>query len=253
MLSLYNFSNEEYSCTNMGRNLLHTTGGVASDRWSLLHHNINFIIPHTNRDSCVKDVTGYELNRWVSICGNRGILAASSCLQASECWGKDGRSVMPVIHRHPVPMAVKCYITSMSGGRIHGLLMRHSTNLPASVHAMKSYGEWRFRWTRPASCPGCPTCGERAPGSLWIIVLVGPRAGLYILENVRISARAGNRKDSFRCYLCNYYLYSTYNLPYLAPDLLLLDNDGNIWTRSGFQKLNLALRCSSYVSVSSGS
>jgi len=53
-------------------------------------NNLNFTVPIMNWDSFVNNVTDYRLNPWVSISDRRGLLAASSCLQPSECWGKTG-------------------------------------------------------------------------------------------------------------------------------------------------------------------
>jgi hypothetical protein len=46
--------------------------------------------------------------------------------------GKDGRRLMPVIHRPPVLMPVQYYITTMPRGCIYGLLLRHWRTLPVT-------------------------------------------------------------------------------------------------------------------------
>jgi len=87
-------------------------------------NNLNFIIPSMDCDSSFSDVTGCRLNPWVWISDKRGLLAASSMPPNFRVPGKDGRRLMPVIHRPPVPMAIKYYVTTMPGGCFYGLLLR---------------------------------------------------------------------------------------------------------------------------------
>lgn len=129
-------------------------------------NNLNFIIPSINWDSCVIGVTGYWLNPRVSVSDIRQKKTSRCLFHASNVRSAGERRAKIDACRHcpPVPMAIKCYITTMPAGRIYGWLLRRRRTSPAPVPSVTSYGAVRFssthsyivgRWRCSASYPCC--------------------------------------------------------------------------------------------------